>query len=499
MAISIPTAPQGRIEFANSPASSVALHRLKEAGKAQRLAVGIYAVGATLPLKDVVRIHLNEIVAKVWPGGVLCGISALSGGVSKKGALFVAHPDPPRKNKLLVAGVTIYPVVGPGELPGDIALPEELFISGSARQLVENINLRGFPARHRAGTASVEDSMDTLARHGGTGAIAKVLGNLEVIAPNFDARAVEAVRVRLAALLGREGESFSIKSPRLKARLDGSAVDAYRIEIFENLFQTLDQHSPRPRLALNPQSKWVWLPFFESYFSNFIEGTEFGVDEAKEIAIDGRVEHVRPKDAHDVIATFRLATDPSDNTFVPATGEELVAILKQRHRILMDARPEKNPGVFKEKVNYAGGTRFVDPDLVEGTLVRGFELLNGLTDPLARAVAIMALVTECHPFDDGNGRVARLTANAELSNAGQVRVIIPTVYRNNYIAALIGFSGQAGQGRSLLAVFDYAQKWTSMIDWSSYETAGAMVEECNAFKDPGAAEITGHRLTLPTY
>lgn len=127
--------------------------------------------------------------------------------------------------------------------------------------------------------------------------------------------------------------------------------------------------------------------------------------------------------------------------------------------------------VFKEKANYTGGTRFVDPDLVEGTLVRGFELLNVLTDPLARAVAMMALVTECHPFDDGNGRVARLTANAELSLAGQVRIIIPTVYRNNYIAALNGFSGQAGQGRSLLAILDFAQKWTSMIDWSSYERA----------------------------
>ena len=31
------------------------------------------------------------------------------------------------------------------------------------------------------------------------------------------------------------------------------------------------------------------MPFFESYFSNFIEGTEFGVEEARKIAVDGEV------------------------------------------------------------------------------------------------------------------------------------------------------------------------------------------------------------------
>lgn len=492
-----PAPPQGRLEFAASPTEAKALARLADAGKAQKIAPGIYAVEATLPLKEVVRLHQNEIVAHVWPGGVYCGISALSAGAPKQAMVFVAHPAPDRTTKLKLAGVTIFPVIGPGALPGDIALPGGVFISGPARKLVENVTFVGQPARHRAGNKVVEDVMDDLVRYGESGAVKKVLQNLDVIAPGFDAQAVENVRVRLATLLGTNGEGVIISSPRLKARLGGGAFDAHRISLFEKLTQTLDRHAPLPRSAPDLQGRGQWSAFFESYFSNFIEGTEFGIEEAREIAIDGKVEHARPKDAHDVSATYRLASDPGDRILVPRSGAELVEILQNRHEVLMAARQEKNPGVIKSKVNYAGGTRFVDPNLVQGTLIRGFNVINQLSDPFTRAVAMMALITECHPFDDGNGRVARLTSNAELSVAGQVRFIIPTSYRNDYIAALSGFSNEAGAGQSLISVLNFAQKWTSYVDWSTFTDACATVESCNAFVDPGIAERTGRRLRLP--
>ena len=93
--------------------------------------------------------------------------------------------------------------------------------------------------------------------------------------------------------------------------------------------------------------------------------------------------------------------------------------------------------------------------------------------------------------------MARLTSNAELSVAGQVRFIIPTSYRNDYLAALNGFSNQAGAGQSLISVLDFAQKWTSYVDWSDFEGACATLESCNAFVDSGVAERTGRRLKLP--
>ena len=109
----------------------------------------------------------------------------------------------------------------------------------------------------------------------------------------------------------------------------------------------------------------------------------------------------------------------------------------------------------------------------------------------------MFLLTECHPFDDGNGRIARAFSNAELSAGGQVRIVIPTVYRNNYLAALTGLSNQAGTGQSLISVLQFAQRWTSRIDWSSFEAARELLTSSNAFVDPGIAEVTGQRLTFP--
>jgi len=52
--------------------------------------------------------------------------------------------------------------------------------------------------------------------------------------------------------------------------------------------------------------------------------------------------------------------------------------------------------------------------------------------------------------------------NAELVAAGEERIIIPTVYRANYLSALKALS-QAGRPEPLIRVLDYAQKWTAAI------------------------------------
>ncbi|MXW94041.1 MAG: Fic family protein [Acidimicrobiaceae bacterium] len=46
----------------------------------------------------------------------------------------------------------------------------------------------------------------------------------------------------------------------------------------------------------------------------------------------------------------------------------------------------------------------------------------------------MVVVTEVHPFEDGNGRVARVMMNAELSAVGAASIVIPSVYRNEHVA-----------------------------------------------------------------
>jgi len=489
--------PAGILRMA-TPASRAELSRRAKSGRAQRLAPGIYADGASLPPAQVAHQHLWEIVAAVWPGAVLCGRTGLSGGQPEDGFLFVAQPELTRSSPLALPGVTIVPVVGPGALPGDMPLPHGLSLSGPARSLIENVDLRGRRPTFRAGTAAVEDQIDALARSGGVTGIQRSIDQLDVIAGSFDPSATQTVRTRLLAVLGSpSGGPLGITSSRLGARLAGQPFDQQRLELIEGLVEVLEARAPRPVAMIGPAEAWAWLPFFESYFSNFIEGTEFGVEEARRIAVEGEVPADRPADAHDVAATYRLAADPVDQLRTPRSGEQLVEMLAYRHRVLMAARPQKRPGEFKVKPNYAGGYQFVLPELVEGTLVRGFDLVDVVTDPLGRAVAMMALVAECHPFDDGNGRVARLTSNAELSVAGQVRIVIPTVYRNNYLAALSGMSGGAGKGQALVAVLEYAQRWVAAVDWRDYQRSLETLTACNALIDPGVAEVNGQRLVMP--
>lgn len=491
--------PAGDLEFAASSSDRSRLSRLAAAGSAVALARGIYAVGATVRPDAVVRHHLPAIVAHVWPGAVICDRSALAGGQPVDGYLFVCHPEPPRREPLRLPGVKVVPRVGPGPLPGDMPMPAGLHLSGPVRQLVENVPRPGRPTTppRVAGMAAVEDAIETAARTAGPGAVLRLLDNLDVIAGSFGAREVEIVRARLAALVGT-AMTDTPASRRYAARLHGQPYDQARIDLLADVIATLQRTPPAPRSALGGADRWAWEPFFEAYFSNFIEGTEFGVDQARQIVLDG-ADFARPQDAHDVAATFGLVSDPTLAGQVPTSGHDLLDLLQSRHATLMAARPDKHPGRFKQQANYAGGYRFVEPDAVEGTLLRGFDELGPLVDPFQRAIATMFLITEAHPFDDGNGRLARLFANAELTHAGQIRIVIPTVYRNNYLAGLAGASNRAGQGQTLISVLDFAQRWTAAVDWSTYETADAQMQATNAYLDPGLADASGQRLAMPTY
>lgn len=488
-----PRGPAGDLVFATA-SNRATLSRRAKTGQALRLAQGIYVLGGVLPPERLARSHLHAVIGRLWPGAVLHGRTALAGGQPVDGTVHVAHPDPPRRTALSLPGVTVHVEVAPAALPGDMRMPEGLHLSGEARTLVENMPGRGRPPRSCAGLVAVEDRIDRLAREGGAGRIRHVLAELDVIAASFDPIRVQAARTRLAAVLGTV--TGGVRSPRLAARLAGAPYDDHRLTRLDEVITALTARPPVPRPATGGE-RFAWQPFFEAYFSNFIEGTEFGVEEARRIAVDGRIPAARPADAHDVAATYRLVSDPADRARVPRSADELLTILTERHATLMAARPDKRPGRFKEQVNYAGGYRFVDPELVAGTLRRGFDRLTEVIDPLVRATAMMLLVTECHPFDDGNGRVARLMANAELSHSGQVRLVVPTSYRSNYLAALSAVSTGHGAGQSLHAVLDYAQRWVAAVDWSTFERADRDMERSNAYLDAGQAELTGQRLRLP--
>ena len=270
--------------------------------------------------------------------------------------------------------------------------------------------------------------------------------------------------------------------------------DPRRLELFETLQAYLLQN-PQPERPQQPDSLPA-LSFIEAYFSNWIEGTEFAVDEAEEIVFEGAIPEGRFEDAHDVLGTFELVNDPDRRARVPNNPDALLTLLRSHHGLMLARRPAARSGSFKAKPNQAGGTTFVHPDLVEGTLSEGFRYLEPLPAGLARAVFMMFLVSEVHPFTDGNGRLGRVLMNAELTAAGQQRITIPLSYRDDYLRGLRALS-RNGNPRPLVRVLDFAQRYAAAIDWNDLDTAKGMLTRTNALVPPDVADEKGLRLVLP--
>ncbi len=491
-----PEHPAGTLHI-STRANAAHLTRLHKRGEAIQLATGLYVVGSSLPVEALARQHVWEVIAHYWPGAVVCDRTALDGG--RGDWVFICHPEPPRKADLALPGVTVSCRVGPGPLPGDMPL-NGLHMSGVARSLLENAETGGRPAKNRpsraAGMQAVGDRIDQLAATRDGSHLLTAFASFDQIRGFFEPATVEKVQVLLAAASGTY-TGAPIDSDRLQARVDGSPYDAARVELFANAAAELQTIAPITRPVTGPDTDRKWLPFFEAYFSNYIEGTRFSVEEAYAIAIEGAMPEARPKDAHDVSATYRIVNDLELMSQAPRDADDLISMVKDCHRVLMAGRPEKRPGEIKKKFNYAGATTFVAPNQVEGTLRASWEHLAGLIDPFHRAVMMMFLITECHPFDDGNGRIARVLTNVGLVARGQHRIVIPTCYRNNYLATLSGATNGNGVA-ALTAALDFSRRWVAAVDWSDWDRCRVDLDASNAFEDPAVAEHSGRRLRLPS-
>jgi hypothetical protein len=287
----------------------------------------------------------------------------------------------------------------------------------------------------------------------------------------------------ISALLSTHSAD-ALVSQSAKAMSAGIPYDMDRAELLTILYDALKERLFVPRLNKNiTESSFRLFSFFESYFSNFIEGTEFTVEEAKEIVDTGIALPKRIDDSHDILGTFQILSNRSEMNIIPATETDLTNILRRRHNILLVGRPDMEPGVFKTRKNRAGNTEFVAPELVEGTLRYGFRLYVTLNEPLARAIYMMFLCSEVHPFNDGNGRVARIMMNAELVHGNQTRIIVPTVFREDYILSLRKLS-RSKDPAVFIQVMERLQTFSDNLYGDDFQKLSDYLQRCNAFEEP---------------
>lgn len=462
-------------------------------GRLLKIGSRIYTRNFKEPAERIVQRNLWPLVASYLPGALIADRTALENRPAPDGSVFVIAEH---KRDIAIPGVTLRPRKGPPPLQTDRQFIGTLRIASPARAFLENMR----PSRARSGVGrtlsrrDIEERLDEILRRGGETALQRLRDEARQI---VGALSMEEEFQRLDTIIGclLGTRKATLESPLTVARAAGLPYDPHRLNLFQKLFSELAGSAPVTRLAR--QTDGVALPFFEAYFSNFIEGTEFAIEEAEDIIFNGHIPKSRPADAHDVIGTWKTVSDTAEMSQLPRSFEELLALLKGRHAQIMEGRPDKEPGIFKSDPNRAGATLFVAPELVPGTLAKGYELYRGLSSPLNRAVFIMFMISEVHPFADGNGRVARIMMNAELVSVGENRIIVPTVYRNNYLVALKGLSHNGNTG-AIVRTMDFAQRYTAAIDFSDLERARFALERTNAFADPNEADASGMRLILPT-
>lgn len=419
------------------------LRRMAESGDLLRIANGIYTRPTREPIADIVRRSWHELVAHLVPDGVVTDRTAFDvyPVTDEDGLAHIFLSAPRARNTTRIENLVIHvrPSVGP--VQGDVPMMGTC-VAGLARRYLDNLT----PSRARQGPArtlgqeDIERRLDAICATQGIEAVNRLRDEAREVAPLLDRdREFDLLDGLIGTML--RTRQMKLRTRRAMARSRGTPYDAECLRKVELLTGHLRDRAPYSIVDPNsaPERRRS-STFMEAYFSNYIEGTRFLVGEAVDIVFEGRIPGNRPEDGHDVLSGYEQLMALGGRSIREATPDDFVEEIQSYHREMMRQRPQIAPGCFKTKANQAGETTFVAPDLVLGTLEAGFPLIKVLDDPFARAVAAHFLLSEIHPFEDGNGRLSRLMMTKELTVSGLAHVVVPTVFRNDYLDALRALS-----------------------------------------------------------
>lgn len=471
------------------------IQRAAVAGKLRKIHAGIYTDNLTDPIEEVAIRNVFKIAAHLFGPALLFGRSALNAGpvVEKRDEvrrawLFLIDPRTNRRRDIDMPGLSLRSAPGPGPIEGDY--PHlGLIMPSRARAFLENL----IPSRARVGRGptrttgadEIERKLERICAQDGEGKLNQIRDQARELASALDlVPEFERLDAIVGALIGTR--KAKLTNPTAIARAHGEAYDSdclARLKILSHHLENIALPDV-PDGSISYETK-VSAAFIEAYFSNYIEGTRFPVREAGRIIFENERPARRPKDSHDIVSTFNQLVNLSDRLPSSRTPTEFTEELLARHADLMAARPEALPGKWKESANIAGTTTFVLPDYVVGTLKVGVEMLVGLDHPFARAVLVQVLLSDVHPFTDGNGRISRIMMTKELTGSGLSRAVVPTVYRENYLNGLRALT-RHGKPDALVRAMTFCQKITAACVAAPIEKAIEVWASTFGFVDEGA-------------
>lgn len=470
-------------------AAAQRISRLHRQGRLRQLYRGVYSSNLKADDADVVRRNWSRILGYLAPGCVLSHRSAFD-TMPKDGLLYVSRAAGRRDHEL--PGLTFKGLVKGSrgavlntERPGAADVPyQDFYVASQARAFLENLTNDKRLASRQLPRTELEERLDRLIRLRGPIAVNTLRDDAREVARRLDMDAeFKLLDGLIGALLGTHPAGL-LRSRQALARAHGLPYDPQRVELFEKVAAQLRNH-PFPDVP-EPARKGPareMFAFVESYFSNYIEGTTFTVEEAEDIVFHGKIIPLRFEDSHDIKGTFDAALRDPLYSQPPRSSDDFLAWLRRANAAVMQARKDRNPGEWKTDANQAGNTLFVLPELVPETLRRAWNLLPLLDHAMQRALFAMFVVSETHPFADGNGRTSRLLMNAFLSEQAQCRIIVPTIFREDYLLALKALSHQA-DATPYVRAMSVAQQWSSELNYeASVVEMNRQLEACNAKKE----------------
>lgn len=174
-----------------------------------------------------------------------------------------------------------------------------------------------------------------------------------------------------------------------------------------------------------------------TYTSNAIEGNTLTLDQTSEliqhgITVGGKRldEHLEAKDHYEALVWMRgvASSDmPIDE-----------GIITELHRRVVASSRKDIAGMYSQNARriYGSDVIFPNPVKIPDLMADlGSDLIKSANSP-AEAFSFHHRLVSIHPFDDGNGRTARLLMNMILLRGGYVPVTVGLEQRSEYLASI---------------------------------------------------------------
>ena len=178
-----------------------------------------------------------------------------------------------------------------------------------------------------------------------------------------------------------------------------------------------------------------------TYSSNALEGNSLTLSETKVLLEDGitvggkSIRDCYEATGHARAYDYMLMIARSDSFSISEY------VIRHLHYLFYNGIDPETAGEYRKGQVFITGTEYVPPVAEEvpkcmAALVTELAEQQRKLHPVELAAYAHRRLVDVHPFQDGNGRTARLLMNLILINLGYCIVSIPPVLRHDYIVAL---------------------------------------------------------------